>query len=249
MTRKITLSVVLIVLMLSCYELAFGKSEGVREKVSSISQLQEDSRKLSSSAVELERLTTTTYEEQKKALTAAIEEYQSAKDEYESLIPETVADTVIGIDETELKDIYDVDFLWTIVGNYATEEGINLTFNINRNTTSALAMNNASSNYIVCDLKFTITGNYINLTDFIYDLEDDDRLNFEINDFYMQKSGEDLQVTLNVKEIKINSNNLIDSGMTATSSMTDTRTTAETQTIDSNTTNETTDTNTVQNVN
>ena len=32
----------------------------------------------------------------------------------------------------EPKDIYDVDFLWTIVGNYATEEGINLKFDICR---------------------------------------------------------------------------------------------------------------------
>ncbi len=141
------------------------------------------------------------------------------------------AENLVQMQESDLKDIYDVDFLWTIVGNYATEEGINLKFDVNRNTTSASSLNNVSTNYVVCDLKFVITGNYINLTDFIYDLEDDDRLNFEINDFNMQKLDSDLQVTLTVKEVKINSDNFIQSASNVVGGVTD----AVTQTIDSTT--------------
>ena len=149
--------------------------------------------------------------------------------------------------ESELKDIYDVDFLWTIIGNYATEEGINLKFDVNRNVSSASSLNNTSTNYVICDLQFVITGKYINLADFIRDMEDDDRLNFEINDFDMQKSGSDLQVTLTVREIKINSDNLIESN--ALQDITN----DVTQTIDSitsgNTTNTTTNTTTTNTTN
>lgn len=251
MTRKITLSIVLLLLIFCCYETIFGKNEFFRNKVLSVKELQVNSKNLSSSTVELERLSTVTFEEQKEALSKEIKEYQTAKEEYESIVPDEIEETVVGIDENDLKDIYDVDFLWTIVGNYATEEGINLTFNINKNTSSALAMNNTSSNYTVCDLKFTITGKYINLTDFICDLEDDDRLNFEINDFYMQKSGEELQVTLNVKEIKVNSDNLIESGVGSGTSQSTTKNSLNTQTIDPTTSNasESGTTNTMTNTN
>ena len=139
---------------------------------------------------------------------------KQTKKDYEDMVsrlPSQAADNLLAIEENDLKDIYNVDFLWTIVGNYATEEGIDLKFDIIKNTTSTAALKNTSSKYIVCDLQFFITGKYINLTDFIYDLEDDDRLNFEINDFEMQKDGDNLQVTLNIKEVKVNSENLIES--------------------------------------
>ena len=136
--------------------------------------------------------------------------------------PETMA-------EADLKDIYDVDFLWTIIGNYATEEGVLIDMNVVRNTTSASSIqNSASSNFIVCDLRFVATGKYMNLASFIQSMEDDDRLSFEINNFNMQKSGENLQVTLTVKEIKINADNFIESGMTSgmsSTNYTDTTTT------------------------
>ena len=184
MTRKITLSILLIVLIVGCYELFFGTEEVFRKNIASVTQLEASSKELNTAVAQLEKMSTTEYTQRKEQLKTIIQDYKSSKEEYEELIPDTIADTadaVVGMEENELKDIYDVDFLWTIVGNYATEEGINLKFDITKNTTSASSLNNTSSNYVVCDLQFVITGNYINLTDFIYDMEDDDRLNFEIN--------------------------------------------------------------------
>lgn len=237
MTRKITLSIILILLLFGCYELIFGNQEIIRGKVASISKLESSSKKLEQEALELEKNSTTDFEQKKKQLSKIVKDYNKAKDEYEEIVPPSIKDSTDAIIEEELKDIYDVDFLWTIIGNYATEEGVDLEFNVNKNLTSASSINNSSSNYVVCDLKFVITGQYINLTDFIYDLEDDDRLNFEINDFSMNKNGEVLEVTLNVREVKVNSNNLID---TASTTMTNPIEENETQTIDSTTSNQTT---------
>lgn len=245
MTRKITLFIILILLLFGCYELIFGNQEVIRGKVASISQLESSSKKLEQAALELEKSSTTDFEQKKKQLTKIVKDYNKAKDEYEEIVPPTIKDSTDAILEEELKDIYDVDFLWTIVGNYATEEGINLKFDINKNVTSASSINNSSSNYVVCDLRFVITGQYINLTDFIYDLEDDDRLNFEINDFSMSKNGEELEVTLNVREVKVNSNNLIDTGSTVTNTIQEN----VTQTIDSTTSNTTNTTNSTNTAN
>ncbi len=248
--RKVVLTIVLLVLLFGCYEVVFNEASVVRKYVASVSQLEMASRKLDTQLAQLEKSSDSDYAQKKKELTQIIENYRTTKQEYEQVVSELsdqTADALIKMQESELKDIYDVDFLWTIIGNYATEEGINLKFDVNRNVSSASSLNNTSTNYVICDLQFVITGKYINLADFIRDMEDDDRLNFEINDFDMQKSGSDLQVTLTVREIKINSDNLIESN--ALQDITN----DVTQTIDSitsgNTTNTTTNTTTTNTTN
>ena len=67
-----------------------------------------------------------------------------------------------------------------------------------------------TQSYIMCDLKFTVSGDYIPLTDFIYDLEDDPKLGFEISDFALSKGGDNLQATFTVKSIPVNNKNLSD---------------------------------------
>jgi len=57
-------------------------------------------------------------------------------------------------------------------------------------------------------LNFTVTGDYIPITNFIYNLEDDETLNFEISDFMLEKGGENLQSIFVVKNVPINSKNL-----------------------------------------
>ena len=241
MTRKITLAIILIALIFACYVVLFSEYEVIRNILPSVFELQASSKTLETSVANLEKISSTEYDEKKNLLNTTIEEYKKAKTEYESIVPVNTGKPEIEI--TALKDVYDIDFLWTIVGNYATEEGINLKFDVKRNNNSLSSINNTSSNYVVCDLEFTITGNYINLTDFMYDIEDDDRLNFEINDFSMAKviakkdladkavdlttdpdwyddekpststgDSNQLQVTLVVKEVKINANNLIENG-------------------------------------
>ena len=237
MTRKIILSIILILLMIVCYEVTFGNNETIRKVVPSMSQLSKASEELNKASAILEAKTTTEYEAKRKQLATSITNYNTSKEEYDEIVPTTTGDNVLGIGENELKDIYDVSFLWTIIGNYATEEGVAIDMVIQKNTTSASAMrNSATSDYMVCDLKFTLLGKYINLTDFIFDLEDDDRLGFEINDFDMQKSGEDLQVTLTVKEVKINGADLID---TPVIPQNESKNSSDTQTVNSNTTNTT----------
>lgn len=220
MTRKISLFIILILLIFGCYAVAFGEYETIRKDIASIEELKKSSDTLKASVETLEKNSTVDFEDKKEKLAKTIEEYNKAKEEYETILPQAGIDVSEIALEESLKDMYDVDFLWTIVGNYATEEGIDLKFDINKNYNSASSINNTSDSYVVCDLKFVITGNYINLTDFIYDLEDDDRLNFEINDFEMQKNGDSLQVTFIVEEIKLNSTNLIETNSSIVSTNT-----------------------------
>ena len=114
-------------------------------------------------------------------------------------------------------DLYDVDFLWTTIGIYATEKGVTLQFDVSKSSTATAI----SSEYVMCDLNFTVTGEYIAITDFIYNIENDDKLNFEISDFAMEKGGENLQATFVVKEVPINSKTLSSVPTTAVSGFTE----------------------------
>ena len=204
----------LIIVLIGCYQVVFGKAEMIRKNVASVSELQSSSRKLNTQLTRLEKTSEDEFNELKNQLAQTIEEYRTTKQEYEQVVAELsaqAAEELIQIQENDLKDIYDTSFLWTIAGNYASQNGIDIDLDFIKNTTSASALNNTSSNYIVCDLNFVITGTYVNLIEFIQDLEEDDRLNFEINDFDMQRSGSELQVTLTVRKIKINADDLIES--------------------------------------
>ena len=68
---------------------------------------------------------------------------------------------------------YNIEYLWTIIGNYATKNGVTLTLDIKSTSTAQDVYN----------LNFSLEGKYIGITDFIYSLEDDSELKFEIKDF------------------------------------------------------------------
>lgn len=135
-----------------------------------------------------------------KMLLSSTGKYQEKKEEYDSLVKNGDLTTESNIYNSSL---YDVDFLLTAVGNYATKNGVTLQFDVFKNSSSSI-----SSEYVICDLNFTVTGDYIPITNYIYNIEDDDTLNFEINDFVLEKGGENLQATFTVKNVPINSKNL-----------------------------------------
>ena len=143
----------------------------------------------------------TEYEETRKLLSSATKKYQSKKAEYDSLIESGELTSESNIYNSNL---YDVDYLGVIIGKYATQNGVTLQFDVSKSSSAT----SISSEYVICNLNFTVTGDYIPITNFIYNLEDDETLNFEISDFMLEKGGENLQSIFIVKNVPINSKNL-----------------------------------------
>ena len=163
---------------------------------------------------ELNYKNSTEFTAKKAALNSAVEEYKNKKNQYDALIKEG---QITDSDLYNSMELYDVDFLWTIIGNYATQKGVTLQFDVAKSSTSTAI----SSQYVMCDLSFTVTGEYIAITDFIYSMENDEKLNFEISNFVIEKGGENLQATFVVKEVPINSSNLSTVPTTSTGAYTD----------------------------
>lgn len=109
-----------------------------------------------------------------EGLETSIDEYKKTKLKYEAKTANISDDTEIGI--VKIKN-YKIERIWVILQNYAKKEKIELELNL---------LDTATSN--VYDLDVTLLGDYIGITDFLYDIENDDTLGFKITNFKLLPS-------------------------------------------------------------
>ena len=162
------------------------------------------------------------YETAVTNLNSSIKSFKGSKEKYEA-IREELAD-VLNKDDTESvdevieeviysdKEKYMMDFLLVTLGNYGEKEGVDVDLKL---TTSSTTDSNASTlNYFLADLKFTVTGQYIDVTNFISDLENNDKLNWEIKDFSMANGTANgytgVSATFTIKDVPIDSESYIE---------------------------------------
>ena len=209
--RKYLLILILIITGIICFSLMFfGLKIGNLTIINSYNDVVSISKEKKQVLSELKQKNTIEFVAKKATLTTAVQEYKNKKSQYDNLVSQG---QITNSDLYNPMDLYDVDFLWTTIGNYATDKDVTLQFDVSKSATTAAV----SSEYVICDLNFTVTGEYINITDFLYSIENDDKLDFEISDFLIEKGGENLQATFVVKEVPINSKNLSSVPTTSTS--------------------------------
>lgn len=184
--KKILISA-LIVLLLILF--VFAVTKGIRFlHIKSIRNVKEASSNLNDKFNEANELSNKTYPSEVEGLEEAIKKLKISKQEFESK-------NVNNEDEGSLNTVeiktYKIHYLWTILGNYRKSRGA-----------QSLNLDLASTDKKdVYNLQFTVVGNYTSITDFIYDIENDEELNFEIKNFTMT-SGTDT-----TNSIKSQSNN------------------------------------------
>ena len=83
---------------------------------------------------------------------------------------------------------YTIEYLWSQVGNHATKEGVKIKFDV---------VSGVDEN--ISNLEFTVTGNYLAITNFITELENDSTLQFTIDEFSMTQN----QCTFVVRDVFI----------------------------------------------
>ncbi len=199
--RKFVLTILLIITGVLCISVMFFGITIGSFKINSYSDIESANAIKKSLFAELNEKNNVEYEAKKSALNTAIKEYKNKKEEYNDLVKKGEIEDSVANGSVNL---YDVDFLMITIGNWATNKGVTLQLDITKSNTST----SVSSEYVMCNLNFTITGDYISITNFIYSIEDDEQLGFEVRDFAMEKGGENLQATFIVRDVPINSENL-----------------------------------------
>ena len=251
--KRVIIIILLILAILFGYQIVangIANSEG-KILVSSYKQVEEDSAELVSDVASYNNLNDLQYSEMLDNLNKTRKEYEDTKEEYEDLLGEIGEITGSAQDVLYAPvSVYEIDFLWTIIGNYAKTEGTVISMDVNK---SSVAVSDIAG-YKYYNLNFTVSGEYIDIANFLYDIEDDDRLAFEIRDFSMTPGA----AIFTVYGVPIDSETLTTSNTStlSTDSTTDedlnTTNSVGNETVTSasdNTTNETNSTNTSNTVN
>lgn len=166
--KKLLISILIILLLVLCY---FAIANGINFlKIKSINNIKEVSNKLENDFNEANELANKTYPAEVQGLEEAIKQLKISKQEYENKNLYNTEENTLGVIEIKT---YKIHYLWTILGNYRKDRGVQ-SLNLDLKTTE---------NEGVYDLQFTLIGGYTNITDFIYDIENDEELNFEIKNF------------------------------------------------------------------
>ena len=235
--RKLLLGLISILLLgLSIYIAMCGISIGSLE-INGIPAIQEENAKLESKIQTASTLRNSTYPQNTAALESAYKKLMSEKENYEQILS-------LGVDENgqPLNKIqeYEIEKIWVTMGNYATRQGVDLKMDLTSN-------NSISKTY---DLKFTVIGGYIQIIDFLYDIERDSTLAFKIEEFKMVPGNttEELIATFTCKDIKINITEITESDQNTTET-TDKNDAENTDTATNNKTNTNNATNNKTNTN
>ena len=195
--RKLLMMLIVVLLSILCYFALTSGVEFANLNISSIKQIEAQSKNLNTKIEEINTLIDVEYPRKMTQLKTASNNMKTAKNEY---LRYTNLSTDQEILDAMQKKSYTIEFLWTNLGLHARNEGVNLTFEIVSSSTGANNVN---------DIKFTLQGSYIAITNFIYAIENDTELNFRIENFkLLPHENEILQGTFIVKSIAIKGNTL-----------------------------------------
>ena len=235
--RKILLGLLVILLLaLAVYTAVYGIELGGL-KINSIPAIKEENEVLESKIDKASKLRTTQYPSEITVLEGAYKKLVAEKENYEQIL-------ALGVDENgqpinKIQE-YEMEKIWVAMGNHAKAQGVDLKMDVTLN-------NSVSKTY---DLKFTVTGGYIQIVDFLYDVERDSTLVFKIENFKLV-AGETTDVlvgTFTCKDIKINITDVTSSNSTSIGNNTDSST-GNTNTNTNSNTSTNTNTNSNSNTN
>lgn len=178
--KKILISVLIVLLLITtCFAIFKGISFA---KIKSVKDIKNESNNLDKSIEQAKKVANQEYPAKVQTLEDSIKNLKLAKQEYENKNIYNAEQVNIGALEVKT---YKIHYLWTILGNYRKDDGVR-SLNLDLK---------ATANKDVYDLQFTLVGNYVSITDFLYDIEDDEELKFQVNNFNLTKTEEEVAVT------------------------------------------------------
>lgn len=189
--KKVLISILIILLVVLAYFAIFNGLSFADMRILSVQEIMQANDDLINNIEQAKSLLQKDYPAKKEELSASVTELLDKKEEYFKLA-KISSDKEITKANTE--ENYLIEYLWTRIGRHATSKGVNLWIYVNAGDTGEPNAKN---------LSFTAKGHYVAMMDFISILENDDKLNFKIENFKMVQEGELLSATFTVRSIRI----------------------------------------------
>lgn len=141
---------------------------GMNFSTSSYTGIAKKAEELNTKIQELENVNTTKYDLALTKKNAAVSNFEKSKAAYEELATEA---SIEEIREANKREEFFLDYLWMKIGTYANNSDIKVLID---------------PDYDAALINFDISGQYIAVINFIYDLENDPELAFNIDNLVMQ---------------------------------------------------------------
>jgi len=208
--RKILIALLLVALLVLFGGIVYsGVTIGNVSLGYSIPQIINKNAELDKSIAQLSTEIETNYELAKVNLDASFKKLQAEKQNYQSTIAYTTDEELKNANKMEQ---YKLDYLWTNLGIYATNNGVIMKADLSHGTSGIKDQYNIS---------FTAIGQYLALSEFVYAIEKDPELGFRIDEFSLVPYSEDtLQATFLIKNVTIDPNSLSRSASVANGTVT-----------------------------
>lgn len=180
--KKALISIIgVILLILICVFAIKGISIG-KLSVYSWKDIKEQSLNLDKKIEEANTETNQNYAKSIADIETATTNLKNLKEEYESKVG---VNGELGITQIEK---YKIEYLWSIIGGYGDDESVQVTLEFKETS--------IDDTY---NINFTLYGSYTGITDFLYDIENDDELNYRIKDFKIEPSSTTTNTTTDNK--------------------------------------------------
>lgn len=197
--RKILIIALIVLLLVTGYFMIFNGLNIVGVQVLSVFEIKDKSDALDEDLQKISTLTSVDRPNAMVGLNDSAKQLVIAKEEYNDKI---LYSTEAEIEQATQGIQYEMEYLWTKIGNHATKNGIVLKMEVKQGSSGV------QNQY---DLHFSATGSYVSISEFIAALENDSSLNFKIENTKVQPfegNTQNLQSEFDVKEISIRINQI-----------------------------------------
>ena len=189
MKKILIITLMALLLILTVYTMVSGISIGPVE-IPGIMGIVQKNNDLDAKIAQANKLADTEYKRKLNTLTSNTKKLEDEKTKYQDLAAVSLES---GNGTTGQVEKYEIEYLWTRVGNHATSEGVDVDMDVQ-------AVEAAQGIY---NLDFTVTGSYIGIQEFISAIENDSSLGFKIEQFSLTGSGDTLTAKFICKNIMI----------------------------------------------
>ena len=109
------------------------------------------------------------YPQNVKTVETAIKDLTETKEEYETKVQAALSNPELGITQIEK---YKIEYLWDKLGSYAKDDNLNIKLDFEETSIKG-----------TYNINFSLIGPYVGITNFLYNIENDDDLNYKVKNF------------------------------------------------------------------
>lgn len=170
--KKILISVIGLIILIILIVSAVRSIKIGSFSIFSIGDIKKAGKSLDEKIIEANTEEDQNYAKAVSDINKSINTLKNTKEQYEEKVQALGLNSELGITQIEK---YKIEYLWDKIGSYAKKEGLKIDLDIQETSISE-----------TYNINFSLTGSYVDITDFIYDIENDDELNYKVKNFKVE---------------------------------------------------------------